>query len=736
MGFVAESALGGAWRLRSLGVAQSIDTDLPEDEEGAPIGCGRLPRESLELAAIARADCSIEVDERTSTHLVICKSCLEAVGQLAREHALLTELARAARPGPAAQGARPEGAGLSAEEIPGYRLSREIHRGGQGAVYLAEQLATRRTCAVKMLLGGRFATPVQRTRFEREVEVVAGLRHPGIVTLYESGLSREGEPWFAMEFVEGERLDEFVRRVGADQRAIAELMRRVADTVAYAHRRGVIHRDLKPGNILVDQDGATRILDFGLARSSTGAEAADPRSSSTLAGEFVGTFAYAAPEQLAGDPSLVDSRCDLYALGVLFFELLAGQRPFEGAKSIAELVAQKTTGATLRPSAPAAARGRAVDSDLDVIVLRLLAPDPARRYATAAALAEDLGRYLDGRPILAREDSLAYVVTKTVRRHWLASGAAAVFLLTVVGASVALAVALARAEREQERVRRAYSAFGAALASANPEEGEGSSAMNVRDFLELVEKEVRAELSDEPEVLAEMLKTLGVIQLAFDDPERSRGPILSAHDYFSQAYGSGRIGPDSMAESELALARQLFLERDLAGSEEAYRRAIGLRQLVFGPTAVETVDLERQLATVLRRQGRISEARALLDKALVHADGFPSTKEAASVRAGILNGQAVLAAETGDHRRAIESFRIILSELREIVPGNDFRRGRTLSSLAQSEAALGMLDSAERHAEEAVAILIERKGAGAQWTREATEILAKIRAARAAAAPR
>jgi len=106
MGFVAESALGGAWRLRSLGVAQSIDTDLPEDEEGAPIGCGRMPRESLELAAIARADCSIEVDERTSTHLVICKPCLEAVGQLAREHALLTELASAARPEPAAQGAR------------------------------------------------------------------------------------------------------------------------------------------------------------------------------------------------------------------------------------------------------------------------------------------------------------------------------------------------------------------------------------------------------------------------------------------------------------------------------------------------------------------------------------------------------------------------------------------------------------------------------------------------------
>ncbi|MEY3143054.1 MAG: hypothetical protein RLY21_1547 [Planctomycetota bacterium] len=712
---------------------QSIDTDSMEEADGPPIGCGRLPREHLELAAIARTDRSVELDERTSTHLVICRTCLDAVGQLAQEHTLLTELAQAARPEPMA---RAQASGAAAEEIPGYRLKREIHRGGQGAVYLAEQLATRRTCAVKMLLGGRFATPAQRMRFEREVEVVAGLRDPGIVTLYESGLSRDGEPWFAMEFVEGERLDDFVRRTNSDQRAIADIMRRLADTVAYAHRRGVIHRDLKPGNILIDQDGAPRILDFGLARSATGAEANDPRSGSTLAGEFVGTFAYAAPEQLAGDPSLIDSRCDLYALGVLFFELLAGQRPFEGAKSIAELVAQKTTGATRRPSVLAASRGRAVDGDLDVIVLRLLAPDPSRRYATAAALAEDLERYLDGRPILAREDSLAYVVTKTVRRHWFASGAAAVFLLTVVGASVALAFALARAEREQERVKRAYSTFGAALASANPEEGQGSSAMNVRDFLALVETEVRAELSDEPEVLAEMLKTLGVIQLGFDDPDRSRAAILSSYEYFSHSYDSGRIGAGSMAEAELALARQLFLDQDFVGSENAYRRAIGLRQAAFGTTAVETVELERQLASVLRRQGRTDEAYDLLEEALARASSFPPTKDAVRVKAGILNGQAVLSSESGDHRRAIEAFGIILDELSEILPDNDYRRGRTLSSLAQSEAAVGMLDSAERHAAEAVSILTERKGADAQWTREASEILARIRAARSAASPR
>ena len=212
-----------------------------------PAGCGKFPRDTLELAALARTDRGVPVDERLAPHLVICKRCSDAVDRFAADNAFLGEFAKVpnkiGRSASGTDGAAGITAGSPAEGdlIPGYRLGDEIHRGGQGAVFKAEQLATRRACAVKMLLGGRFASAVQRMRFEREVEVVAALRHPSIVTLYESGISRNGEPWFAMELVDGERLDEYVRRLKLDARAVAALLQRVADAIAYAHRRGVIH---------------------------------------------------------------------------------------------------------------------------------------------------------------------------------------------------------------------------------------------------------------------------------------------------------------------------------------------------------------------------------------------------------------------------------------------------------------------------------------------------------------
>lgn len=705
------------------------------DDAGEWLGCGKLPRESLELAAIARVDRSVHVDERISTHLVLCSECLHAVDHLCSENALLSELARASKPDATAA---PSTAGDGDEgEIPGYRLGAEIHRGGQGVVFEAEQVATRRRCAVKMLLGGRFASLAQRMRFEREVEVVAGLRHPAIVTLYESGISRTGEPWFAMEFVVGERLDAYVKRVKPSARQMAEIVRRVAEAIAYAHRRGVIHRDIKPGNILIDEEGAPRILDFGLARATDGADPKDPRSGSTIAGEVVGTFAYAAPEQLSGDSSLVDSRCDLYALGGVFYEMLAGVRPFEGAGSLAVLIALKAQGAPRRPSVVADDTRAAIDADLDVITLRLLAPDPARRYATAMALAEDLARFLDGRPILAREDSRAYVVSKTLRRHWLASGVAILFGLTALGGGIALIFAYsnaqaerARAELERQRVERAFTRFRSALESANPEEGPATSTMNVRDFLQGLESRLRLEMKDEPIALAQILRTLGLIQLGFDEPDRSRSAIVTSHDLIAAEHGRGAVSDEELALAERALAQQHYADHDLARSERRYREALARTEMLGGPAEWTAIDTMRQLATVLRRQGRLDEASGFLAQASNRAAMLPSTTDGDIVRAGILNGRGVVALEQGDHQLAIEMFREALDVLAEFVPENDYRRGRTLSSLASAEFEIGRLSDAEIHAAEAVQILLNRKGASAEWTRSAEELLRRIRDSR------
>ena len=702
------------------GLAAGDETqDLPPE-----VGCGKFPADALELAAIARREREIEPDPELAMHLVVCSRCANAVDRFDQDNAFLGEIAEVASvlrpmPTPEVDDGSP---------IRGYRLGKELHRGGQGAVYEAEQIATRRACAVKMLLGGRFASEKQRIRFEREVEVVAHLRHPGIVTLYESGLTRSGEPWFAMELVEGERFDEYVRRGHLKPRALVELFRKVAEAVAYAHRRGVIHRDLKPGNILVDREGVPRILDFGLARLSEGSGAGREQQGgeATMAGEFLGTFAYAAPEQLAGDPAGIDSRCDLYALGVVLFECLCGRRPFEGAKSIAELVVQKTMTDPPRPRQFAPS----VDADLEVIALRLLAADPTRRYDTADALVEDLTRRIDGRPILARGDSVAYVVRKTLRRHWIPATAAAVLALTVVVSGVFLYFAYRNAERERVRSERTLASFQKALGSANPETGAGSSSMGIDDFLGLVEQQVSMELRDEPYQLAGVLRTLGLVHLGFDDAVRARAAIEEAHRVQEAGFREGRISAAQFAETEFALARLRYYLQDLPGAEASYRRALALREASLGEADVDTVETLRHLATTLRAQQRLDEAQEVLEEAIRRCARFPKTPQAEVIRVGVLHGRATLTLAREDVQNAVVQYQEALDGLLEIVPPDDWRVGRTRYNLARVQNRVGDLDAAFVNATEAERILREKKGAEALMTREARTLLETVRTMR------
>ena len=668
----------------------------------------------------------MKADELTLAHVLLCRDCTEGVNRLVMHRKLVEELGKTETSPPSLS--RDDVADRS--PIPGFRLKDEIHRGGQGTVYRAEQVATRRECAVKMLIGGKFATPAQRARFEREVEVVGALRHPGIVTLYESGLSRQGEPWFAMELVDGERLDEFVKRTAPSRRELAALFLRIADAVAYAHRRGVIHRDLKPGNILIDRDGAPRVLDFGLARSAFGEQQRNVSVDSTQGGEFVGTFNYAAPEQMSNDPAAVDSRCDLYALGVVLYECLTGVQPFEGAKSIADLVAQKSRGAVRRPSDALAVGAAPIDRDLEVIVMRLLAVEPARRYDTADAFAEDLSRYLDGRPILAREDSLTYVVTKTLRRHWIYTSLGTALLATVVGAGIALVVAFNRAREENARVQLAYQAFRDALESADPETGSGASTMNVAEFLNLVDSRVQAELATEPVSLAEIQLTIALVQLGFDESVQPSDAIFKSYETISKAHAEGRATDAQFAVASVALARLRFARSDFEGSAKAYRDGVGLYERALGPNAPETVDTLRQLASPLRRLGRFDEAQSLLDEALRRSEALPAGQEGAIARAAVLNSRAALALARGNAGLAVDEFKATLAAITPFVAPDDFRIGRTLFSLARAEFEQGNRVEALRHARQAHEILRLRKGEAARSTQEASKLVDEIESAR------
>ncbi|MBN8644851.1 MAG: serine/threonine protein kinase, partial [Planctomycetes bacterium] len=311
-----------------------------------------------------------------------------------------------------------------------YEILSVLGEGGMGVVYRARQSRPSREVALKVIRPG-LAGPALLRRFEFEAEMLGRLKHPGIAQIIEAGTFDTGlgpQPYFAMELVEGRALLEHANAAALAQRERLELMRRVCEAVEHAHQRGVIHRDLKPGNILVDAAGQPKILDFGVARAVDSGSGANPQITLVATGDrpLIGTLAYMSPEQVEADPARIDTRTDVYALGVILYQLVSGRLPHDlSGKALAD--ALRTVTEADPPSLStvlSSARG-----DLETIAAKALEKDRDRRYQSAAALADDLRRFLSDEPIAARPPSAWYQVRKFTRRN----------RALVVGASVAVA---------------------------------------------------------------------------------------------------------------------------------------------------------------------------------------------------------------------------------------------------------------------------------------------------------
>jgi tRNA A-37 threonylcarbamoyl transferase component Bud32 len=326
--------------------------------------------------------------------------------------------------------------------IGGFRLLHELGRGSQGVVYEAEQLSTKRTVALKVIREGAFASEGELRRFENEVELASRLTHGSIVRIYESGYDA-GRHYFAMEHVAGEPLDVYMAGNMLPDAEALRLFLEICDGVSYAHQHGVIHRDLKPSNVIVDAEGHAHILDFGLAKPVPGAPGSSARDL-TEVGEFAGTWHYASPEQVKRDPALLDVRSDVYALGVILYELVTDTYPYPIQSESRDMIAKHILESP--PSRPSSIR-KDLDDDLETIILRALHKDPDRRYQSAAAFGEDIRRYLDGLPIEAKRDSAWYVISMTLRRHRWRVAAAATSLVALVVFAVTVSILYSQAVR-------------------------------------------------------------------------------------------------------------------------------------------------------------------------------------------------------------------------------------------------------------------------------------------------
>jgi tetratricopeptide (TPR) repeat protein/predicted Ser/Thr protein kinase len=504
--------------------------------------------------------------------------------------------------------------------IGSYRVLRVLGEGGMGVIYEAEQEQPRRTVALKVIKPG-MTSPELLRRFEQESRALARLQHPTIAQIYEAGTADTGfgpQPYFAMELIHGRSLREYAEehRLNTGQRLV--LMIRICEAVQHAHQRGLIHRDLKPGNILVDETGQPKILDFGVARV-TDSDVESTRQ--TDLGQLVGTLAYMSPEQALGDPLEVDTRSDVYALGVILYELLAGRLPYDLSRKTHE--AARTI--QEEDPTPLSSISRVYRGDIETIVAKALEKDKARRYPSASGLAADIQRYLKDEPIAARPPSASYQLRKFARRNKaLVAGVAAVFVV-LIGGVIASTWEATRARRaEQAATTEAAKAKAVndflqndllAQASANTQARQDTKPdpdMKVRTALDRASARITGKFNRQPEVEAAVRDTMGQTYMDLGLYPEARTQWERALELHRRVLGPKN--PETL-KTISRLGRTALLQGKYPEAEALLSQTLEMQRRV-GAMHPDTLGSMNNLANVYLEQGKYAQAEALFSQTL------------------------------------------------------------------------------------------------------------------------
>jgi serine/threonine protein kinase len=609
-----------------------------------------------------------------------------------------------------------------------YRLLQLLGEGGMGEVWLAEQkIPFHRTVALKLIKAG-MDTKAVVARFESERQALALMDHPSIARVFDAGSTPEGRPFFVMEYVPGLPITEYCDKHRLTMKERLELFRQVCDGVQHAHQKAIIHRDLKPSNVLVveqDNKAVPKIIDFGLAKA-TGQRLTD-KTMFTELGVMIGTPEYMSPEQADQREQNIDTRTDVYSLGVILYQLLVGVLPFEvkalraaGLEAILRVIREQEPpkpSTRIRSLGPASAEtaekrkeeprsfARHVQGELDWITMKALEKDRTRRYGSPAELGADIGHYLRNEPVLAHLPSARYRANKFVRRHRFGVGAAVTAAVLLIGFAVAMGVQARRIASERDRANRQAEAaqrvaefMKGMFKVSDPSEARGNS-ITAREILDNGSKEIDTGLAKDPETQAQLMGVMGNVYVGLGLYPRAQPLLERTLDIRRRVHGPRN--PETLQSAD-DLAWLLFQEGHYAEAEKLGRETLDIRRQVLGQEHRDTLASMRHLASALWKEGRYAEAEKM-QRELLDTDRRVLGPEHRDTLA-TMNNLAATLKDGGRYAEAEEMQRELLDVKRRVLGPERPETLMTIDNLAATLQDEGRYAEAERMQREVLGI--------------------------------